>query len=70
MLDNGDKLEKLELIDINGQSFDIANYKGKKLGTWGDFGCFSFDNNKLLASGEGGILVTNNYNYHQKAIVL
>ena len=24
MLDNGDKLEKLELIDINGQSFDIA----------------------------------------------
>ncbi|GIT12208.1 MAG: hypothetical protein CM1200mP33_3940 [Chloroflexota bacterium] len=32
MLDNGDKLEKLELIDINGQSFDIANYKGKKFG--------------------------------------
>jgi peroxiredoxin len=31
MLDNGDKLEKLELIDINGQPFDITNYKGKKL---------------------------------------
>ena len=31
MLDTGNKLEKLELIDINGQSFDIANYKGKKL---------------------------------------
>jgi len=31
MLDTGYKLEKLELIDINGQSFDIANYKGKKL---------------------------------------
>ena len=31
MLDNEDKLEKLELIDINGKSYDIANYKGKKL---------------------------------------
>jgi len=31
MLDIGDKLEKLELIDIKGQPFDIANYKGKKL---------------------------------------
>ena len=31
MLDTGDTLEKLDLIDINGQSFDIANYKGKKL---------------------------------------
>ena len=31
MLDAGSKLEKLELIDINGQSFDISNYQGKKL---------------------------------------
>ena len=31
MLEIGSKLEKLELIDINGQSFDIANYKGKKI---------------------------------------
>ncbi len=31
MLNTGNKLEKLELIDINGQPFDIANYRGKKL---------------------------------------
>ena len=31
MLETGSKLEKLELIDINWQSFDIANYKGKKI---------------------------------------
>ena len=47
-----------------------AKFKNKNVGTFGDFGCFSFDNNKLLASGEGGILVTNNYNYHQKAMLL
>lgn len=47
-----------------------AKFRNKYVGTFGDIGCFSFDNNKLLASGEGGILVTNNYNYLQKAIIL
>jgi len=29
--------------------------EGRKLGTWGDFGCFSFDEKKLMTTGEGGM---------------
>jgi dTDP-4-amino-4,6-dideoxygalactose transaminase len=32
---------------------------GRKLGTWGHIGCFSFFSNKNMTTGEGGMLVTN-----------
>ncbi|NVK52600.1 MAG: DegT/DnrJ/EryC1/StrS family aminotransferase [Flavobacteriaceae bacterium] len=36
-----------------------GSYKGKKLGTIGDAGCFSFDYVKTITCGEGGAVVTN-----------
>lgn len=38
----------------------LSEYKGQKLGTIGDVGCFSFFSNKNISTGEGGMLVTNN----------
>lgn len=35
-------------------------YKGRAVGTIGDIGCFSFNGNKLITTGGGGMLVTNN----------
>jgi dTDP-4-amino-4,6-dideoxygalactose transaminase len=39
-----------------------AEYKGKKLGSIGDAGCFSFQSSKNLTSGEGGMVITNDEN--------
>ncbi len=37
----------------------LGEYKGKKIGTWGHFGSFSFNMGKQLATGEGGMAITN-----------
>ncbi len=37
----------------------LAVYKGKKLGTIGDLGCFSFQSSKTIACGEGGAIIGN-----------
>lgn len=36
-----------------------SEYMGKPLGTWGDIGCFSFEEKKLLTTGDGGMIVSN-----------
>jgi len=38
----------------------LAEYRGRRTGTLGDMGCFSFQNSKHLASGEGGAITSNN----------
>jgi dTDP-4-amino-4,6-dideoxygalactose transaminase len=45
-------------------------YEGKKLGTIGDVGCFSFFSNKNISTGEGGMLVTNNDEYANRTKLL
>lgn len=44
-----------------------AEYYGKKCGSLGDIGCFSFYANKLITTGEGGIIVTNNKEFYERA---
>jgi perosamine synthetase len=35
-------------------------YRGKRLGTWGDIGCFSFEEKKCMTTGDGGMLSSDN----------
>jgi len=37
-----------------------AKINNKHTGTFGDFGCFSFNGNKLITTGGGGMIVSNN----------
>lgn len=48
----------------------LSMYKGQRLGTIGDVGCFSFFSNKNISTGEGGMLITNNKNYEDRAKLL
>jgi len=48
----------------------LSEYKGMKLGTIGDIGCFSFFSNKNISTGEGGLFVTNNESYAKRARLL
>lgn len=43
-----------------------AEYKGKRAGTFGRIGAFSFNGTKLLVTGEGGMLVTNEKVLHER----
>lgn len=47
-----------------------ASHKGRLVGTWGDIGCFSLQGSKIMVGGEGGVLITNNEHYYNRAIVL
>lgn len=47
-----------------------SEYKGKKAGTMGDFGVFSFHGTKTITTGEGGMLVTNNPQFYEKSSIL
>ena len=48
----------------------MSEYKGKPLGTIGDFGCYSFHETKNYSMGEGGALVINHPEYNEKAEIL
>ena len=48
----------------------MSTYKGKALGTIGDFGCFSFHETKNYSMGEGGAILINNENYIERAEIL
>jgi len=47
-----------------------AEYKGKRVGSMGDIGCFSFYGNKIVTTGEGGMCTTNNEELAEKMNLL
>ena len=60
------KKHSLKIIEDNAQSAG-AKYKNKFTGTIGDIGVFSFNVHKVIQSGEGGMLITNNKKYAFRA---
>ena len=48
----------------------MSTYKGKALGTIGDFGCFSFHETKNYSMGEGGAILINDPKYNERAEIL
>ena len=47
-----------------------AEYCGRKTGTMGDVGCFSFFANKMITTGEGGMVITRDGGLHERMNVL
>ena len=48
----------------------MSSYKGKPLGTIGDFGCYSFHETKNFSMGEGGAILINNPAYIERAEII
>ena len=45
-----------------------SEYKGKKVGSFGDIACFSFFGNKTITCGEGGMVLTNSDYLHARIL--
>jgi perosamine synthetase len=56
----------LAIIDDATESLG-AEYKGRKVGNLGNISCFSFNGNKIITTGGGGMIVTNDEREAQKA---
>ncbi len=52
------KKYNLKIIEDSAEAHG-AEYRGKKCGSLGDIACFSFYANKMITTGEGGMVVTN-----------
>ncbi|HAN17200.1 MAG: glutamine--scyllo-inositol aminotransferase [Bacteroidetes bacterium GWC2_33_15] len=47
-----------------------AEWKNKKIGTFGEFAIFSFQNGKIMTCGEGGAILTNSKELYDKAFLI
>jgi 8-amino-3,8-dideoxy-alpha-D-manno-octulosonate transaminase len=56
----------LKVVEDTAQA-DGGSYHGQRLGTFGDAGCFSLQFNKIITSGEGGMVLTNDENVWKRA---
>lgn len=63
-----DIAKKYELVVIEDAAESLgAKYKGEHVGHLGDIGCFSFNGNKVITCGGGGMIVTDNEVWAHKA---
>ncbi len=60
------KKHNLRVIEDCCQAFG-ASYKGKRVGTIGDIGAFSLNLFKTITAGDGGAVVTNDYDLYERA---
>ena len=57
---------KLPLLEDAAEALG-SKYKGEYAGTLGDIGCFSFNGNKIMSTGGGGMIVSNNSEHLKRA---
>ncbi len=63
--------EKYNLYVIEDTAESLGTeYKNRKLGSFGDVGCFSFYGNKTMTTGEGGFCTTNNEDIYKMMLLL
>lgn len=63
------RLHNLYVIEDAAQAV-MSTYKGKALGTMGEFGCFSFHETKNFSMGEGGALLIREQQFIERAEIL
>jgi 8-amino-3,8-dideoxy-alpha-D-manno-octulosonate transaminase len=56
----------IRVLEDNAQSCG-GSFQGKKLGTFGDMGIFSFDYYKTMTTGEGGMVVTDDRELYERS---
>jgi len=70
------RMDRIEAIARNRGLYIVEDaapaigteWQGRRIGTFGDFACFSFQGAKLLVTGEGGALVTDDPKLYEKAL--
>ena len=59
------KKKKLFLIEDCAETCGSI-YKNKKIGSWGDISCFSFEEKKIITTGDGGMICLNDKKIYDK----
>ena len=57
--------KSIKVIEDAAEAFG-SKYKKKNLGTFGISGCFSFAPNKIITTGQGGAVITDNKKIYLK----
>lgn len=62
------RAHNLKVIEDVAQA-NGGSYKGRRLGSFGDVGCFSLQQSKMITTGEGGMVVTDSEEMWQRAVI-